>query len=87
MNSATLFLPGIERPVVLRGILHSEFADPAFAVTYERGEPGALAAAIDAVLDLPADGVVAAARAIAARHEPVAISRAFAEGLRNLLER
>ena len=89
LNSATLFLAvAFERPVVLpRDPALEEFADPAFAVTYERGEPGALAAAIDAVLDLPADGVVAAARAIAARHEPVAISRAFAEGLRNLLER
>jgi len=89
LNSAALFLAlAFERAVVLpRDPALEEFADPAVAVTYERGGPSALAAAIDAVLNLPPAGVSATARAICARHEPTAVSRAFAEGLRNILER
>jgi beta-1,4-mannosyltransferase len=89
LNSAALFLAlTFERPVVFpRDPVLQEFADPDVAVTYERGDPGALAAAIDAALDLPQDRVTAAARAICARHEPAAVSRAFAEGLRDLIER
>ena len=89
LNSAALFLAlAFERRVIFpRDPALREFDDPAVAVTYERGDPGALAAAIEAALDLPQDRVTAAARAICARHEPAAISRAFAEGLRSIIER
>jgi glycosyltransferase involved in cell wall biosynthesis len=88
LNSAALMVAlAFDRPVVFPDDpALREFADPAIAVTYERGSPDALAEAIDRALALPREGVIATARRFCAERDPATLSRAFAGGLRRLLE-
>ena len=87
LNSATLMLAlEFDRPLVFpRDPALLEFADPAVAVTYDRGSPEALAGAIDQALDLPTDAVGEAARRLREARDPAVLSRAFAAALRERL--
>jgi beta-1,4-mannosyltransferase len=80
LNSAALMLAlAFDRPVVFpRDPALAEFADPALAVTYDRGSSDALAEAIDRVLALPPDDVVNATRRFCATRDPAVLSRSFA---------
>jgi beta-1,4-mannosyltransferase len=84
LNSAALLLAlGFGLPVVFPSDpALAEFADPAMAVTYERGSPEALAEAVDRVLALPRADVVEAARRLCETRDPARLSRAFATALR-----
>ena len=87
LNSATLMLAlEFDRPLVFpRDPALLEFADPAVAVTYDRGSPEALAGAMDQALDLPTDAVGEAARRLREARDPAVLSRAFAAALRERL--
>jgi beta-1,4-mannosyltransferase len=89
LNSGALMLAltfGLPVIVPAGGGLAEVVAD-SFAVTFEPGRPGAVAEALLAADRLATPDARRAAAAHAAAHDPTELSRRFATGLRELLER
>ncbi len=89
LNSGALMLAltfGLPVVVPAGGGL-AELVDDRYAVTYPSDAPGSLADALVRAAALATPEARAAAREVALAHDPVTISRQFAQGLRAMLDR